>query len=141
MEGFDLAAVDYLLKPITFQRFYQAVERFLAAQATLPSQAIAAHKPFIFIRKDRKQVKLLLQKVRYVESWKDYVRIHLQDESYTVKHTLRDFVARLDKRFLRVHRSFVVNKDHITAYTKHDIELGNTEIPIGPQYRGILEEL
>lgn len=142
VEGFDLAAVDYLLKPITFQRFYRAVERFLAAQ-TLPLVELPPTntKTSIFVRKDRKQIKLQLEDIRYIESVKDYIRIHLADESHTVKHTLREFIQRLDERFLQVHRSFVVNKDQITAYTKHDIELGTTEIPVGAQYREVLKRL
>ena len=138
IDGFELNAVDYLLKPITFQRFFKATEKFLTLQQAAQPLSLSSNPPqeqFLFIRKDRKQVKLYFSEVLYIESLKDYIKIHLKDETHTIKHSLTAFVELLDKRFLRVHRSFVVNLDKITAYTKHDIEIGEIEIPIGDSYR------
>jgi len=94
-----------------------------------------SQEQFLFIRKDRKQVKLLFSEVLYIESLKDYIKIYLDEETHTIKYSLTTFLELLDKRFLRVHRSFIVNKYKITAYTKHDIEIKNIEIPIGDSYR------
>jgi len=139
LDGFELNAVDYLLKPITFERFFQATEKFLdlhqpPALTTKPT-LISAEEQFLFIRKDRKQVKLYFSNVLYIESLKDYIKIYLKEETHTIKHSLTAFLELLDKRFIRVHRSFVVNQDQITAYTKHDIEIKDIEIPIGDSYR------
>lgn len=140
IDGFELNAVDYLLKPITFQRFFNATEKFLTLQqqkpVTLNAPPSATSKAYIFIRKERKQVKIFLDDVLYIESLKDYIKIHSINEKHTIKYSISNFQKLLDQRFLRVHRSFIVNTDKITAYTKQDIEIGTIEIPIGERYKG-----
>jgi len=143
LDGFELNAVDYLLKPITFQRFFKATEKFLSQQPSTVTPSIApatpTKEPFVFIRKDRKQVKVFLNDILYIESLKDYIKIHQAKEAHTVKYSITAFHELLDERFLRIHRSFVVNTDKITAYTKQDIEIGQVEIPIGDSYRKRVE--
>lgn len=143
IEGFELNAVDYLLKPITFERFFKATEKFLSQQQkiTTTSAPTEIKKPseFIFIRKDRKQVKVYLNSIIYIESLKDYIRVHLKNEKHTVKYSITAFYELLDARFLRTHRSYIINSDQVTAFTKHDIELGKVEIPIGESYRNAVQ--
>lgn len=143
LDGFELNAVDYLLKPITFERFFKATEKFLSQQnRTIPSPTQISppilSKSFIFIRKNRKQVKLFFDTILYIESLKDYIRIHLANETHTVKYGLTTFQESLDNRFLRIHRSFIINIDQITAYTKQDVEIGEIEVPIGESYREVV---
>ncbi|WP_234418231.1 LytR/AlgR family response regulator transcription factor [Aquimarina aquimarini] len=138
LDGFELNAVDYLLKPITFGRFFKAVEKFLELQSIVQPQSIAISTKrdnFIFIRKDRKQVKVHFDNILYIESVKDYIKIHLAGENHLIKHSITAFEDNLDDRFLRTHRSYIVNTDKITAYTKHDIEIDAIEIPIGDSYK------
>lgn len=141
LDGFDLNAVDYLLKPITFDRFFKATEKFLNQYKTarsIPSEpSTSKSKAYIFIRKNRKQVKVFLEEINYIESLKDYIQIHLATEKHVVKYSISNFQTLLDNRFLRIHRSFIVNRDKITAYTKQDIEIGDIEIPIGESYKGV----
>ncbi|MEM6316582.1 MAG: LytTR family DNA-binding domain-containing protein [Bacteroidota bacterium] len=144
--GFELNAVDYLLKPITFERFFRATEKFLSLQRTTVSPPTALSEPnlyksHIFIRKDRKQVKLYLADILYIESLKDYIKIHLPTETHTIKHSITAFENLLDNRFLRIHRSFIVHLGQITAYTKYDIEIGDIEIPIGESYKSTVFEV
>ncbi|MFK7932672.1 MAG: LytR/AlgR family response regulator transcription factor [Saprospiraceae bacterium] len=145
VEGFELNAVDYLLKPITFERFFRATEKFLHLQnRTIPTSnhtlitAQIAKPDFIFIRKDRKQVKVLFDSILYIESDKDYIKIHLHDSTHIVKYRISAFQNELDERFLRIHRSFIINVDKMTAYSKHDVEIGTIEIPIGESYRPVV---
>ncbi len=140
IEGFELNAVDYILKPITFQRFFNAIEKFRTLQrrsVITPITVLASESKdaFIYIRKDRKQVKVHLESILYIESLKDYIKIHLDGEHHITKHSISSFEKKLDNRFIRVHRSYIANKDKITAYTKHDIEIGQIEIPIGKNFR------
>lgn len=138
LDGFELNAVDYLLKPITFERLFKATEKFLNHQQKASTADQAEKKKLndhVFIRKDRKQVKLLFDQVLYIESLKDYIIIHLANDKYTIKYSITAFQTLLDHRFLRVHRSYIVNTDKITAYTKHDMEIGSKEIPIGDHFR------
>lgn len=143
LEGFELNAVDYLLKPITFERFFRASEKFLNQQqklAPLPTSTTrSSTEDFIFIRKDRKQVKVFLDNILYIESLKDYIKIHLAPHPHTVKYGISAFQELLDDRFLRIHRSYIVNVDKITAYTKQDIEIGSVEIPIGEYYKAAVQ--
>ena len=139
LDGFELDAVDYLLKPIVFARFFQAIERFNTLNSPLNSasnvEKTIKTPEHIFIRKDRKQVKIDLNEILYVQGLKDYIKIHLTSGSHIIKQTLSSFAETHSSKFLRVHRSYIVNRDQVTAYSKHDIEIGDIEIPIGEIYR------
>jgi two-component system, LytTR family, response regulator len=144
IEGFELNAIDYLLKPITFERFFKSVNKFLSIKTPINKvveEKQVVEQKSIFVRKDRKQVKILLEDILYVEGLKDYVKIHLCHEQQVVKHTLSSFEQLLDNRFLRIHKSFIINKDRISAYSKTDIEIGKIEIPIGEQYRAVVAKM
>ncbi|MEL6305571.1 MAG: LytTR family DNA-binding domain-containing protein, partial [Bacteroidota bacterium] len=95
---------------------------------------------FIFIRIDRKQVKIHFEDILYVESLKDYVKIYTADKRHVAKYGITTFHELLDSRFLRTHRSYLVNRDKITAYTALDIEIGEIEIPIGEHYKKEIAE-
>ncbi|MEM9835980.1 MAG: response regulator transcription factor [Bacteroidota bacterium] len=139
LDGFELDAVDYLLKPITFERFFQATEKYLrqhtASNPVVPSQVTAPLPDFIFLRKDRKQVRIQKGSIDYLESRKDYVHIFHTDQETVVKYTLTKVEQLLGEGFLRIHRSFLVNVDKVTAIGKRDVELGTKELPIGDLYR------
>ncbi len=143
LDGFELNAVDYLLKPISFARFFKAIEKFLE-QIQAPMTMTAITEPnrddFIFVRKDRKQVKMFFDDILYVESVKDYIKIITQDGNHLIKQSLTSFLENLDDRFLRTHRSYLVNLNKITAYTKQDVEIGILEIPIGQSYKSSVLE-
>ncbi|MDO5980606.1 LytR/AlgR family response regulator transcription factor [Flavivirga spongiicola] len=139
LDGFELNAVDYLLKPITFARFFNAIEKFKAQQqipidgeAPIPIQL---KSDYIFVTKNRKKIKIIFDNILYIESIKDYIRIHLINESITIKFSISAFQKELDTRFIRIHRSYIVNHDKITAYTKHDIEIEKIELPVGENYK------
>ncbi len=145
VEGFELNAVDYLVKPITFGRFFQAIEKFLATQKvnneSLPDPIEISNKNYIFITEDRKQVKIILDDVLFIESVKNYIKIKTKGRVHIVKYGISSFEELLDSRFLRVHRSYIVNSNKITAFTKNDIEIEEIEIPIGESYKSILTKL
>lgn len=139
LDGFELDAVDYLLKPITFARFFKSVEKFESLQ-TAPIQVTETidntKKPdFIFVREDRKQVKIRFEDLLYIESLKDYIKIYTTHGNHLTKYSITGFQEQLDDRFLRVHRSFIINLDKVTAYTAEDIEINSIEIPIGQSYK------
>lgn len=136
VDGFDLEAVDYLLKPITFARFFKAIERYKmlhrTAEPTVPTNDRQADH--IFIRSERKAVRIDFREIRYIQGMKDYLQIHTSSATHITKSTLKALLHSLPSQFIQVHRSYIVNLDHMTAYTPYDIELGNTEIPIGESY-------
>ena len=140
VEGFELDAVDYLLKPIVFSRFFNAIEKFLSTQQPLPmpQQDSRPQQETIFLKKDRKQIRLLLQDILYVQGLKDYCEIHLHSTSHVVKYTMTALEELLGTTFMRVHKSYIVNLDKITAFTSCDIEIDQHEIPIGKNFKNRL---
>ncbi len=140
LDGFELNAIDYLLKPITFGRFFNAIEKFKASQHINAehSAVLSPKTDHIFVTKDRKQVKVVFDNILYIESIKDYVTIHQTDTKITTKFSMSAFEKLLDQRFVRIHRSYIINRDKITAYTKQDVEIEQIELPIGNNYKKYL---
>tara|TARA_R110002073_G_scaffold216229_2_gene376447 strand:- start:10480 stop:11178 length:699 start_codon:yes stop_codon:yes gene_type:complete len=143
IESYELNVVDYLLKPIEFIRFYKAIEKFLDTQIIAKSEKNIISEPtHIFVQSNKKNIKVLLDDIQYIESIKGYIKIHTTDDTLLITHSLSSFSDKLDNRFVRVHRSYIVNSKKVTAYTKQDIEIGRIEIPIGDLYKkNALEKL
>lgn len=137
LESYDLRVVDYLLKPITFERFFKAIDKFLQETQKIPQLVLpVATGDFIFIRSGIKNHKVLLNDILYIESLKDYIKITLTDRYITSKYKISDIETELNPTvFLRIHRSFIINTNKITAFTLNDIEVAGQEIPIGASYR------
>ncbi|MCB0582251.1 MAG: response regulator transcription factor [Phaeodactylibacter sp.] len=138
LEGFELDVVDYLLKPIEFQRFLKAIDKFLERLPPAPVSAAAkpAVEPGILVRANRKSVRVRLSDVLYIEGLKDYVKIILPEGNLLTKELIGDIEQRLPpEQFFRIHRSFIVPRDKIDAFTAVDVEIGKFEIPIGRTYK------
>jgi len=143
IESYDLEVVDYLLKPITFERFFKSVDRFLRERQTMENGGY--FKPFgektlddfIVVKSGSKYCKILLNDILYLESLKDYIKIHTADGKFIVsKYKIGDFEQDMaGKPFLRVHRSFIINQEKITAFTINDIEIGTMQIPVGSSHK------
>lgn len=132
LEGFELNVVDYLLKPINFTRFLKAIEKFLESTNKVIESSVSK---YIYIQSNKKNIKIVLDEVLYIESLKEYVQIHFKNRKVIFKGGITAFEQKLDYHFVRVHRSYIVNINKITAYTKSDIEIGRIEIPIGDSYK------
>jgi len=155
LEGFDLDAVDYLLKPFSFERFVRAINKLTAdnVQNGETAQTDGAINvtgstgnltpPFVYFRVDRKMVKVELEEICYIESLKDYSRIVRRIEKpLLVKKPISSLEQMLPQdRFLRIHRSFIIAIDKVSAFTQNDVEIGSQEIPIGKLYRHQLTKL
>ncbi|CAL2082212.1 response regulator transcription factor [Tenacibaculum sp. 190524A02b] len=144
VDGFEVNAIDYLLKPITFPRFFKAIEKFLATQNTNQTPTTTntkTDKDYVFVTEDRKQVKLLFDTILYIESIKNYIKIITTSKTHVIKHGISSFENLLDTRFLRIHRSYIINTQKVTAFTKHDVEINTLEIPIGDSYKSLVFEV
>ena len=138
VEGFELKAVDYLLKPISFDRLKQALDTYFDIYGNVTPTTTAQHEvsDFMFVRSERKMIKIDYSSIFYIESYSDYLKIHLKDQTIVTRETISAIEAKLPNHlFLRIHRSFIVNKRKLTAFTAHDVEIGETEIPIGISYK------
>jgi two-component system LytT family response regulator len=140
LEGYDLDIVDYLMKPIPFDRFLKAVNKAYQLTSTRMdySNNIEEKKTesFVYFRADRKMVKVMLHDILYIESMKDYVKIFTSHGTLITKQSISAVEAMLpEKEFVRSHRSFIVATRHIKSFTSELIEIQDIEIPIGKLFR------
>lgn len=139
VEGFELQVLDYLVKPISFSRFLQSVNRFLDSKKLASS--IEPEEQYLIIRADRRNVQLTMNEIVMIEGLKDYVKIHTESATYLTKDSIGNFYKKLPKaQFCRVHRSYVVNKQHVHSYTHEDLQLGKQKIPVGATYKNAFFE-
>ena len=138
VEGFELNVLDYLFKPIPFPRFMKAIDRFLENQKPKTIIRNSDDPTFIFIKANRKNVRLELNDILYIEGVKDYVKIVLPNQSFLTKSSIGNFLPTLPPdQFIRIHKSFIIAKNKVTAFTHHDVEIGKIELPIGRSFRDL----
>ncbi len=140
LDGFNLQAVDYILKPISFDRLLQAINKYLkeniAFDLDIKEELILEKSDFIFVRSDRKMVKINFSDIYYIESLGDYLKIHLPDNIIITRETLTSIEAKLPKNdFLRTHRSFIISVQNIESFTNEFVEINKKAIPISRSYK------
>ncbi len=143
VEGFDLNAVDFLLKPISFDRFLQAVNKVMELNINVAPNANSLNEtapdqshPFLYFRADRKMVKVFLDDILFIESLKDYIKVVTTTKVIISKQAISSLEEMLPKdSFIRVHRSYIIAINKIDSYNTDSIEIAKTEIPIGRLFR------
>ena len=143
VEGFELNAVDYLLKPISFDRFIMGVNKVLQlnlrpVNAGLPATETDSENnhPFLYLRADRKMVKILFSDILFVESLKDYLKIVTINKTIITRHSISSLEEMLPKKsFLRIHRSYIVAMDKIDSFNGETIDIAKIELPIGRLFK------
>lgn len=139
LEAFELDVRDYLKKPFSFDRFLKAVNR-IALQPD-PSQlhqletGSPSEQSFAFFNVNKTMVKVMFRHIRYIESMREYIYIHSDDEKIITKMGIGEIEKLLPGYFLRTHRSYVVNMDKISAYNAEEVFVGKTSLPIGTNYK------
>jgi two-component system LytT family response regulator len=137
IDGFNLNVVDYLLKPIAFDRFLQAVQKVLILE--IPEN----NNNFMFVRSDRKMVKIDFNSILYIESLSDYLKIFTKEKTIVLRETISGLEEKLPaKKFIRIHRSFIVSLKNLTSYTNEFIEIDQKALPISRSYKeSVLQKL
>lgn len=138
VEGFDLQAVDYILKPISFERLLKAVNRYFEVSQILESSNLVVEEKqdFIFVRSDRQMQKVDFSAVIYVESYSDYIKIHLTNSTIVTRETISSIEAKLPSdQFLRIHRSYIVSINKIDAFTNEYVTINNETLTISRSYK------
>jgi DNA-binding LytR/AlgR family response regulator len=142
VESYELNVMDYLLKPISFDRFLKAISKLNINVPEIIKPVISNESDaFIYVKSEKKNVKILFRDILFVESLKDYIKIHTTDKTIITQVPISAIEQRLPDNFLRVHRSFIIARDKITAYTRHDLEIGRLQIPIGRNYKTIVQRI
>jgi DNA-binding LytR/AlgR family response regulator len=149
LEGYDLDVVDYLLKPISLDRFLRAVQKVYRPESSGPPAVPAPRETthaeadrFLYFRAERKMVKVMVDEILYVESLKDYVRIVTAARQIVAKQTITSLEEMLpEDTFLRIHRSFIVARTRIDSFSPNHVEVGGKELPIGRHYKHDVERI
>lgn len=149
VEGFELDAVDYLLKPISFERFLKAVNKVMKTSfkvtdnnGLIQPQPNNPQNPFINLRADRKNIKIPLDDILYIESLKDYIKVVTTTKNIISKQSISSLEEMLPaSNFLRIHRSFIIAVNKIESFTSDTIEIAKHELPISRMYRHEVEKL
>src|SRR5688572_17976430 len=139
IEGFELEVADYLLKPIPFERFLKAVAKVL-------HQPVTGHPPsngksessenYVYFKVDKKMIKTRMEDILFIESIKDYVKVRTAEKEIITQQKISYLEESLPKeQFIRIHRSFIVNREKIDAYSATDVEVGKFHVPIGRNYK------
>ncbi|MGZ5247075.1 MAG: LytR/AlgR family response regulator transcription factor [Flavitalea sp.] len=139
VEGFDLNVTDYLLKPIEFKRFLLAVNKVKTLQE---EKSKVPETDFIFLRSERKNVKVLFSEILYIESQREYIKIVTTEKEYISRMSTHEIEKLLPAHiFKRVHRSYIISVSKIKSYTAESIDVNGVSIPIGRGYRDIIDHL
>jgi len=150
VDGFELDAVDYLLKPISFERFLKAVNKVMRLNITANEndlsfkipQAATSADAFIFLRADRKNIKVNFEDILFIESLKDYIKVVTKDKTIITKQAISSIEENLPKDlFIRTHRSFIVSVKKIESFTPELIQMAKYELPISRSYRHEVEKM
>jgi two-component system, LytTR family, response regulator len=139
MEGFQLEVLDYLMKPISFEKFYRSINKFLKMQG-MRSESSTPEKDsqdFIFVKTERKIVKVRFETISYIRGLKDYISIHLKDgKKIFCLLNLKDLADRLpEEKFLRIHKSYIINLEEIESISNQKIQIGEEFLPVGAIYQ------
>ena len=149
LDGFELDVVDYLLKPITFERFLKSVNKYYQETQeevrtnTPVAEVTQAEESFIYVKENKRVIKVYLHDILYVEGLSEYVQIYTDRKKIITKTSMTNLEEKLPgDGFLRIHKSFIVSLSRIEAFTTHSIEVPGKEIPIGRSYKNaVLEAL
>lgn len=136
LEGFELSAIDYLLKPFSFERFFQATNKVISNGIDETPKEVTFKDDFITIRADRRYYKINFRDIKYIEGQKAYVTFHTEKRKITALASLKDLEQKLpSSKFIRVHKSFIASIENISELEGNTIQVSETQIPIGSTYK------
>lgn len=144
VDGFTLNVIDYLLKPIEFNRFMMAVKKFtdtiLVTQRSVMENFVT--KDYFYINMNKRRVKVNFSEILYIEGLKEYVKIHVTREKLLItKMQIGHIHELLNEDFVRIHRSFIVAKRKVNSYNHVEVNIGNSILPVGTNYKESIERL
>jgi two-component system LytT family response regulator len=139
LDAYQFKVVDFLLKPITFNRFYQAVEKFIQWQESFQRTPVTGH---LMVKADRKHHQVAVDTIIYIEGLKDYIRIHTANDKIIVWENMKDILEKLPaQQFIRIHRSYIIPVNKIKLIEGNRVQLQNQEyLPIGETYRKMVAD-
>lgn len=146
LTGYELSAIDYLVKPFSFDRFFKAVNKaqkqldLINGAAIESSQVVlqtaTPNDDYLMVKSDYSVVKVMYSSINYVEGLKDYVKLYTDDKNIVTKSTMKNIEERLtSSHFMRTHKSIIVNLDKIECFENNHIIIKGKQLPLGQQYK------
>jgi len=140
LDGFELDVVDYLMKPVTFERFFKAINKFFQSGAADSIEIDGGNgindEAFIYVKENKKVIKIYLREIHFIEGLNEYIRIHTDNRRVVVKSSLHSIEEKLpSEQFIRIHKSYIVSIPRIRAFNATTIELDNAKLRIGRNYK------
>jgi DNA-binding LytR/AlgR family response regulator len=130
IQAYDLAAIDYLLKPFSQARFSEAVTKARNVFKLKNLELTEQNKTFIEVKYDYKTLKIMEDTILYIEGLKQYLKIHTEQKTYIILDSFKNMEKQLSSNFIRVHKSYMINKLHVTSYSKTAAFIHKIEIPL-----------
>lgn len=142
LQGFALDVVDYLLKPFSYDRFQQAVNKAIELYHYRNEKPASKNteEQFIYVRANQMMQKISLDSILYIEALKDYVQLITTEKKIIIQDTMKSMEEQLPENFVRAHKSYIINKDKIKSYTSQSVYIQSKEIPIGRAYKENLKQ-
>jgi len=140
LDGFELDVVDYLMKPVTFERFFKSVNKYFQSgnpeSVELENGNGMSTDAFIYVKENKKVIKIYLKEIHFIEGLNEYIRIHTDNRRVVVKSSLQNIENKLpSEQFIRIHKSYIVSIPRIRAFNATTIELENAKLRIGRNYK------
>ena len=140
LDGFELDVVDYLMKPITFERFFKSVNKYFQSgnseSVEVDGGKGTSEDAFIYVKENKKVIKIYMKEIHFIEGLNEYIRIHTDNRRVVVKSSLQGIESKLpQEQFIRVHKSYIVSIPRIRAFNATTIELENAKLRIGRNYK------
>lgn len=146
VEAFELDVLDYLVKPITAERFMKAMARYTYYINNMPEvteRSRAFNEAYVFIKTGKDQTKVFLKEILYIEGLKDYVKVHTSTKTYIASERLSYMEEKLpENKFVRIHKSYIISLEKLTSYTVEQVVVNTLSLPIGRSYKnGFLKKV
>jgi len=145
IDGFNLEAIDFLLKPISFERFEKSILKVAEYYQLRNDNQVSEsdlENDFIYIKANQQMQKVAYADISYVEAFADYVKIYLPNRKIVTLQTMKNMEEKLPKdQFIRIHRSFIVNQKHISSYSPTNCKIGENILPVGKSYKDAFSNL
>lgn len=142
LESYDYGVVDYLLKPISYERFYKSVQKIRDRKAEKSEVKPIGDTPkdFFFVKSGGRQIRVNFDEIIFIEGLRDYVNIRTSREEIIILDNLKSLENTLPKKFLRIHKSYIINLEKISAIEGNRISVGEHQISVGESYRDLLND-
>jgi len=141
LDSFSFHVIDYLLKPVSFKRFLQAIQKVqLQIQPAEPIETYVKESDLLFIKSGRTVINIRFSDILFIEAHKEYLQIHTSTQKHLVYKRMKDMAATLPTFFIRIHNSYIINLHHLQKTNVQSVQIGDKELPVSSSYKEILQE-